>query len=81
MSVIWISLQNNQTFVPIYTLILPSSLYIVLQNNKNRSCRYRMIVGITTTCAISAYNHYNCELEPRSWQGVLDTTFCEKVCQ
>jgi hypothetical protein len=21
------------------------------------------------------------EIEPRSWQGVLDTTFCDKVCQ
>ena len=39
-----------------------------------------MVVGYTTTCAISAYHHYSCELEPCSWQGVLDTTLCDKVC-
>ena len=40
-----------------------------------------MVVGFTTTCAISAYHHYKCEFEPRSWRGVLDTTLCDKVCQ
>jgi hypothetical protein len=40
-----------------------------------------MVVGFTTTCAISAYLHYRYEFESRSWQGVLDTTFCDKVCQ
>ena len=43
--------------------------------------RDRMIVGFTTTCAISAYHHNCYEFEPRSWQGVLDTTFCDQVCQ
>ena len=38
----------------------------------------RMVVGFTTTCAISAYQLGD---EPRSWQGVLDTTLCEKNCQ
>jgi hypothetical protein len=23
----------------------------------------------------------SCEFEPSSWWGVLDTTFCDKVCQ
>ena len=32
-----------------------------------------MVVGFTTTCAISAYHH--------SWRGVLDTTLCDNVCQ
>ena len=41
----------------------------------------RMVVGFTTTCAISAYHHYSCEFEPRSWRGVLKTTLCDKVCQ
>ena len=40
-----------------------------------------MVVGFTITCAISAYHHYHCEFEPRSWQGVLDTTLCDQVCQ
>jgi len=33
--------------------------------------RDRMVVGFTTTCAISAYHHSSCEFEPRSWRGVL----------
>ena len=41
----------------------------------------RKVVGFTTTCAISAYHHYSCEFQPRSWRGVLDTTLCVKVCQ
>jgi hypothetical protein len=40
-----------------------------------------MVVGFTTTCAISVYHHYSCEFEPRSWWGVLDTTLSDKVCQ
>ena len=38
----------------------------------------RMTVGLTTTCAISAYS---CEFGPRSWRGILDATLCDKVCQ
>ena len=41
---------------------------------------HRMVVGFTTTCVISAYDHYSCELEPRSWRGVLDTALCDKNC-
>ena len=41
----------------------------------------RMIVGFTTTYAISAYHHLSCEFESSSWRGVLDTTLCDKVCQ
>ena len=33
-----------------------------------------MVVGFTTTCAISAYHHYSYEFEPSSCRGVLDTT-------
>ena len=40
-----------------------------------------MVVGFTTTYAISAYHHYGCEFESRSWRGVLDATLCDKVCQ
>jgi hypothetical protein len=39
------------------------------------------VVGFTTICAMSAYHHYSCEFEPRSWRGVLDTTWRDKVCQ
>ena len=52
----------------------------------NQSCvlqsiHDRMVVGFTTTCAISTYHHKCCEFEPRSWRGVLDTTLLDKVCQ
>jgi hypothetical protein len=40
-----------------------------------------MIVGFTTTCAKSAYHHKVVSLNSRSWQGVIDTTLCDKVCQ
>jgi hypothetical protein len=40
-----------------------------------------MVVGFTTTCAISAYHHWSCEFEPRLWRVVLNTTLCDKVCQ
>jgi len=43
--------------------------------------RDRMVVEFTTTYAISAYHHLSCELESRSWRGVLDTTLYDKVCQ
>jgi len=35
----------------------------------------------TTTYAISAYHHWCCGFDSRSGRGVLDTTFCGKVCQ
>ena len=41
----------------------------------------RMVVRSTTTYAISADHHWSCEFEPLSWQGVLDTTLCDKGCQ
>ena len=40
-----------------------------------------MVVGFTTTYAISAYHHSRCEFESCSWRGVLDTTLCDKVYQ
>ena len=33
---------------------------------RGRSGRHRMVVGFTTTCAISAYHHWCCEFEPCS---------------
>ena len=34
-----------------------------------------MVDWLTTTCANSAYHHYSCESETRSWRGVLDTIY------
>ena len=43
--------------------------------------RDRMVVGFTTTFAISAYHHKRYEFECHSWRGLLDTLLCNKVCQ
>ena len=43
--------------------------------------RDRLVVGFTTTCAISAYHHQSCICEFRSCRGALDTTLCDEVCQ
>jgi hypothetical protein len=45
-----------------------------------RRGRDRMVLGFTTTYAISAYHHWCCEFESHSWRVVLDTTLCDKVC-
>jgi hypothetical protein len=46
-----------------------------------RGSHDRMVDGFTTTNVISAYHHWSCEFDSRSWRGVLDTTLCDKVCQ
>ena len=43
--------------------------------------RDRIIVGFTSTYAISTYHHLKCEFEYRSWRGVLDITYCDKGSQ
>ena len=36
----------------------------------NGGCHDRMVVGLKTTYAISAYNRSRCEFESCSWRGV-----------
>jgi hypothetical protein len=38
-----------------------------------------MVVGFTTTYAISAYHHLGCKFEFCSWRGVHDTTLCDTI--
>ena len=40
-----------------------------------------MVIGFTTTYAISVYHKKRLESEYRSLRGVLDTTLCDKVYQ
>jgi hypothetical protein len=58
------------------------SLDTKLFNFRDRQGRDRMVLVVvfTTICAISVYHLYSCEFESRSWQSVLDTTLCDKVC-
>jgi hypothetical protein len=41
-----------------------------IQHLQGRRGRDRMVVGLTTTYAISAYHHWCCEFESRSGRGV-----------
>ena len=58
-------------------LMLHTWQLVMVMYNLNRpfiwiGCRGRdrMVVGFTTTCAISAYHHKSCEFEYRSWLDV-----------
>jgi hypothetical protein len=52
-------------------ILLIYCLREVKQQSRGRRGRDHMVVGFATTT----------EFEPRSLQGVLDTTLCDKVCQ
>ena len=34
-----------------------SAKYVFFSSNEIEGCRERMVVGFTTTCAVSAYHH------------------------
>jgi len=42
-------------------------MYIVARSRRGRD---RMVVGFKTTYAISAYHHWCCDVESRSWRDV-----------
>ena len=50
-------------------------------SDRDRHGRDRIVVGFTTTYAISAYHHERCEFESCLWRAVLDTALCDKICQ
>jgi hypothetical protein len=59
-------------------VIISFILFLMVRDHRGRD---RMVVGLTTTCAISAYHHESCEFESRTWDGVLDVILCDQVCQ
>ena len=74
----WYDLNGNmqECSIVVYIII---TLHV---NTKRQRCCHghdRMVAGFTTTYAISAYHHWSCEFESRSWQGVLDTTLYYNV--
>ena len=80
----WILVEGGQYLVEVeIPEFISTTWYVVIKfiNNCRGRDRDRMGVGFTTTCPISAYHHWRCEFEPRSWRGVLDTTLCDQVCQ
>ena len=50
-----------------------------LQSVRGRRSRFRVVVGFTTTYALSAYHHWCCEFEPRSGRSVQH--YVIKFCQ
>jgi hypothetical protein len=59
----------------LFTLRVTTTIYS--NSLKGRRSRGRLVVGFKTTCAISAYQHYICDVESRSLQGVLDSTLLQ----
>jgi hypothetical protein len=68
--------SNCSCVCHIHVCLLRFELHVYISGRRGR--RGRIVVGFTTTCAISAYHHESREFEPRSWRGVLDTTLCDK---
>jgi hypothetical protein len=60
---------------------LPKQCFWVFGANSILSEITGMVVGFTTTCAISAYRQSSCEFKSCSWWGVFNTKLCDKVCQ
>ena len=61
-----------------YTTMLSVQILSKIWGCRNHD---RMVVGFTTTCASSAYQHSSCEFESCAWRSVHDTVLCDKVCQ
>jgi hypothetical protein len=67
-------------FDDLFILAFASTLYRFAYT-RGRHVHYRMVVRFTITYAISAYHLLRCDYESCSRRCVLDTTFCETVCQ
>ena len=79
-------MQTGQYIAIYHTYVDRDMTSHVIENKitntiRGRRGRDRMIVGFTTTCAISACHHYSCEFEHLSWRGLLVRALCDKVCQ
>ena len=57
------------------------ALYLIFFAIRGHRGRDHVVGGFTTSYAISAYHHVCCDLQCRSWRGVLDITLCDKACQ
>jgi hypothetical protein len=64
----------NATFKNISVISCQSVLLMEETGNRSICDRGRMVVGFTTTCAISVYHHLSCEFEPRSWPYIKRMT-------
>ena len=60
----------NISWLTFFVCFLHKKQHECLYNLQGRRGRDRMVVGFTTTYAISAYHHWCCEFESRSGLGV-----------
>ena len=74
----WLSDKVKYFFIVIITSHRQHAIFKTMQCRRGRD---RRVVGLTSTCAVSAYHNCCCEFESLSWRDVLDTTLCDKVCQ
>ena len=56
-------------------------MFLFILYTRDRRGRDRIVVGFTTTYAISDYHHDSYEFESRSCPRVHNTTLCDNVCQ
>jgi len=68
----WKQLVNCTRYTIYICFVLSLSMH------SNRLIRKLLLVGFTTTYAISAYHHKRCEFECRLWRDVPDATLCDK---
>jgi hypothetical protein len=82
MNLTWLWEKHNikiyKTYRQVCSYINKTRHFVV---NWKLTRRFVVNVGFTTTYVSSAYHHSRCQFESRSWQGVLDTTLCDNVCQ
>ena len=76
---VWCFQKTHEKLISKWSCILKESVQFNCHFDLNK--KSLMVVGFTNTCAIGANHHQSCEIELRSWRGVLDTTLCDKVHQ
>ena len=76
------SIYRSNTCVDIVLLLVKTDHISFIHSYLNpfRGRRGRMVVGFTTTYAISAYHNWRCEFESSTQRGILDTILGYKVC-
>ena len=76
---VWCFQKAHEKLISKWSCLLKKSVQFNCHFDLNK--KSLMVVGFTNTCAIGVNHHQSCEIELRSWRGVLDTTLCDKVCQ
>jgi hypothetical protein len=70
-------------FLSFFTFLFKSTLKLILWLGYQFQQHWVIFIsrGNRILSRESAYHHLSCEFELRSWQHILQTTLCDKVCQ